>query len=94
MENLEDIVIILNEILLKVNKIDKKQDKIENNMKEFKNFYFEDLNNRIEEAKNIEENNHKSMPLTSFTEYDRILLNNLESRLCILEEESQNYNVK
>ena len=88
MENLEDIVIILNEILLKVNKIDKKQDKIVNNMKEFKNFYFEDLNNRIEE------NNYKSMPLTSFTEYDRILLNNLESRLCILEEESQKYNGK
>ena len=93
MENIEDILVILNEILVKINKIDNEIDNLEKNIKEFQKFYFENLNSRNNgELRNMEQSNNKIVPLTNFTEYDRILINNLESRLCILEEESQKYN--
>ena len=92
-QNLEKCIMDISEQLNK--RIDKIEDRIEkkiNNLK-IKVDISKSIQNIENEIKNeSKERKYQIDKLNSLTEYDKIILKNLESRIAILEEETENYN--
>ncbi len=99
-ENREEIKDVRKELNDKFNYLDEKIDNTQNALvkeisEEFKTFYeiSEKRTNNLEEKINSEIEDRK-IDVSKIKEFNRIIINDIRSRVGILEEESEKYNLK
>ena len=94
MQNFKDIKIRLKEYDFKFEQIQNILEKVmhaltENN-RQFEKFEIKKDDDSIQKRNEKQE---KKAIIPEFNDYDKIILKNLESRICILEEETQKYTI-
>ena len=83
-EKIDDLIINIQEYIIDIKStLEKHNKKIEEHDKKIEN----------NEEKGIQERKFEIARLNSFNDYDKIILNNLESRISILEEENEKYTI-